>query len=487
MELRDYQVETIDELRNRLRSGKRRPVVQAPTGAGKTVMAAAIVKMARANNAKVLFVVPALSLIDQTVERFQQNGIDEIGVIQASHELTDYRKPVQVASVQTLMRRDFGMFDLVIIDECHVSFKFYHDWFAKDDWKRVPIIGLTATPWAKGMGRLWDDLLICTTTAKLIEDGFLSDFRVFAPAHPDLSSVKTVAGDYEVSGLATAMNKDKLVADIVSTWLERADNQPTLCFAVNRLHAKHLQKQFEEAGVRTEYLDAFSDLDDRNRVAALFANGEVKVVCNVGVLTTGVDWDVRCIVLARPTKSEILYTQIIGRGLRKAEGKKDLLILDHSDTTLKLGFVDTIHHDTLDDGLPKRAAPKQAEKLPKECPKCSFLRPAKVVICPNCGFKAEAINKVEAADGQLLELNRKNKTKAKNIGSLKGAEWFYRELLMYSDQHGYKGGWAYYAFKDKFGFPPPRVFSTEPMEVSPATLSWIKHRNIRNAKRRQNG
>ena len=149
------------------------------------------------------------------------------------------------------------------------------------------------------------DLIIGTTTDELIKLGHLSDFKVFAPAHPDLRGVKTVAGDYEIKGLGSAMNKNELVADIVSTWLAKADNRPTLCFAVNRLHAKHIQQQFEEAGVKTAYLDAFSTLDERKQVAKDFAEGAVKVVCNVGVLTTGVDWDVRCIILARPTKSEI--------------------------------------------------------------------------------------------------------------------------------------------------------------------------------------
>ena len=140
-----------------------------------------------------------------------------------------------------------------------------------------------------------------------------------------------------------------------------------------------------------------------------FASGEYQVVCNVGVLTIGVDWDVRCIILARPTKTEMLYMQIIGRGLRTAEGKDHCLILDHSDTTLRLGFVTEIHHDELTTA--RRASTTSATriKLPKECPQCAYLRPPSTPECPNCGFIATPVNKVRHAEGELHELTRDKK------------------------------------------------------------------------------
>lgn len=482
MNLRDYQSNTIQQLRGAIAAGYRRPVVQAPTGAGKTVIAAAIVKMAREKGNRVIFCVPALSLINQTVERFEQNGIYEVGVIQGIHERTDYRQPVQVASVQTLMRRDFEKADLVIIDEAHVSFKFYHDWFNRPEWKDVPIIGLTATPWARGMGKLWDHLLIATTTQELINLGHLSDFKVFAPSHPDLSKVRTQAGDYHEGDLATVMDNGALVADIVSTWIEKGERRSTLCFAVNRAHAKNLQTQFEDAGVRTAYLDAFTSLEERDAIARDFANGDVEVVCNVGVLTTGVDWDVRCIILARPTKSEILYTQIVGRGLRTASGKDCCLILDHSDTTLRLGFVTDIHHTELDAGKPKLKKEREPkEKLPKECPKCAFLKPPKTRQCPVCGFIAEAVGEVDSVDGELSELRRDGSRNRKEY-SLAEKQEFYDELYGYAMEYGYKQGWAYWTYKDKFGVAPPSGMKGTPRSPSPSTRSWIQHRNIVKAK-----
>lgn len=479
--LRDYQTDTIAKLRQSLGSGKRRPVVQAPTGAGKTIMAAAIVRMAREKGKRVIFCVPAISLIDQTVDKFARNGITEVGVIQAAHPLTDATQPVQVCSVQTLSRRKIPMADIVIVDECHVRFKLYEEWFSSPAWQSVPFVGLTATPWAKGMGKLWDDLVVCTTTSQLIDLGHLSDFKVFAPAHPDLSKVKTVAGDYELKGLGEAMNKKGLVADIVSTWLERGEQRPTLCFCVDRLHAKHIQEQFKSAGVATDYIDAFTSLEDRKDIERRFTAGFTKVVCNVGVLTTGIDWDVRCIILARPTKSEILYTQIIGRGLRTAPGKDHCLILDHSDTTLRLGFVTDIHHPELDDGTASRALLKDKEILPKECPKCAFLRPPKTRQCPACGFVPEPKSDLHTAEGELHEMTRNKKIKPTDW-PLPVKQRFYSELVAYAKTKGYKSGWAYWAFKDKFHVAPANLLKPVPADsISPETKAWITHRNIAKA------
>lgn len=484
--LRDYQEAAIRNLRASLRSGKRRPVLQMPTGAGKTATAGAIINMAREKGHSVIFCVPAISLVNQTVESFENDGIFDIGVMQAFHERTNHMAPVQVASIQTLMRRQVPDAGLVIVDEAHVLFKFYAKWFAELSEKNIPVIGLTATPWSKGMGKLYDDLVVGTTTEELIDRGYLSKFKVFAPSHPDLTGVKIVKGDYETSGLSRIMQDKTLVADVVSTWLEKGENRPTLCFGVDRAHAKMLQQQFLEAGVPTEYMDAFTKVEEREAIASKFASAEIRVVCNVGVLTTGIDWDVRCIILARPTRSEILYTQIIGRGLRTAEGKDYCLILDHSDTTLRLGFVSDIHHDKLDDGEKNRAPVERKVALPKACPKCAYIKPPKVRECPACGFVAQPISVVETQSGELYELSMDGRAKTKKW-TREQKRAFYCELLGYAQLKGYKSGWAYHAYKQRIGVGP--ADQGYPIQPTPATMSWVRHLNIARAKQRekQNG
>lgn len=461
-------------------------MLQAPTGAGKTTLAAAIIDLARAKGRRVIFTVPSIPLIDQTVRAFWDEGIREVGVIQAAHPMTDPSRPVQVASVQTLQKREIPEADLVIVDEAHRTFQFLTDWMGREAWASVPFIGLSATPWTKGLGRLYDRLIVAATTQELIDAEFLSPFRVFAPAHPDLTGVRTVAGDYHEGDLAKAMGKGALVADIVSTWQRLGENRPTLCFGVDRLHAQTIQVQFERAGVSCGYMDATTTPADRDAIRKRFASGDLKVVCNVGVLTTGVDWDVRCVIMARPTKSEILYTQIVGRGLRTAPGKDHLIILDHSDTTLKLGFVTDINHDRLDGGnMSQGGEAKEREKpKPMECPECSYVRAPSVRACPSCGHVPVMVSRVETLNGELQDLAAQRKANREDWAEKIA---FMAQLKAYAIQTGKKDGWCAHKYKAKFGVWPndPRVKNARAAAgISPEVRSWITAQNIRFAKSR---
>jgi DNA repair protein RadD len=398
--------------------------------------------------------------------------------------MMDWSRPVQVASVQTLQRRLIPEADVVMIDECHRWFDFYAKWMADPAWQSRPFIGMSATPWTRGLGQYFDDLIIAATTQDLISERYLSPLRVFAPSHPDLSDVRTVAGDYHEGDLSEVMRDSPLVADVVDTWLRRAENRSTFCFAVDRAHAKHLQAKFAEAGVSTGYIDAYTPIGERCEIERKFHDGDIRVVCNVGCLTTGIDWDVRCIVLARPTKSEILFVQIIGRGLRPAEGKEDCLILDHSDTHLRLGFVTDIHHEVLDDGRPRaNARASDRIRLPKECPQCAFLKPPRTSKCPACGFKAEAIDDTEVAEGELIEIT--GRTKRRDAASRDDKAAFYAQLKGYAQGRGHPSGWAAHRFREKFDVWPNSYKDVPALQPTPKVLSWIKSRHIAWAKSKQ--
>jgi DNA repair protein RadD len=475
-DLRPHQVQLIDEIDHALAAGCRRVLAQAPTGFGKTMVASTIARRGLVAGRRLIFTVPALSLIDQTAEKFYAEGVREFGIIQANHWLTNYARPVQIASVQSLWRRAMPVTDLVIIDEAHRWFDVYGEWL-RGPWKDIPVIGLSATPWTRGLGRYFDKLIIGATTAELIDSGYLSNFRVFAPASPDLTGVRIVAGDFREDDLAKAMDKTALVADVVDTWLDRADDRPTLCFAVDRAHAKHLQLKFQEAGVAAAYVDAYTEAAERGEIARQFHAGEIKVVCNVGCLTTGIDWDVRCIILARPTRSEMLFVQMIGRGLRTADGKADCLILDHSDNHIRLGFVTDIQHDHLDDGRERqKPVVKGREALPKKCPRCAFLRPPKVLACPACGFMPVPQNTVTTANGELVEM--RSRSSAVPVDST----IFYRELKHYAGERGYKAGWVAHKFRERFGCWPNGLEHLPPLEPSRATSNWIRSKQIAYAK-----
>jgi superfamily II DNA or RNA helicase len=483
----------LEDLRQEIGSGQRRIVVQAPTGYGKTLVSAAIVERAREKKKRVLFTVPALSLIDQTVQMFYSQGIYDVGVIQADHHMTDWSQPVQVASIQTLQKKKIlPEADIVLLDECHRWFRFYEEWMTDPKWLKIPMIGLSATPWTKGMGGYYNRLLIASTTQELIDKGLLSDFKVFAPSHPDLKGIRTVGGDYDEGQLSERMRDAKLVADAVETWLKFGRGLPTLCYAVDCLHAQQLIAKFEAAGVRCAYQDAFTEGADRlekktkklilgrNNIRKGFHDGSIEVVVSVGTLTTGIDWDVRCISINRPTKSEMLLVQIVGRGMRTAVGKDHLLILDHSSNHSKLGFVTEIdaRHTTLHVGKTPASSSAVGIRLPKECPKCAYLKPPGVGTCPSCGFVVQAHCKIEPSPGELAEL-KKRKGKIEIDPAV-----FLSELKAYAALHGYKPGWAAMKYRDKLGEFPPRSIDGVAMAagVSAATLSYIQSRTIAWAK-----
>jgi superfamily II DNA or RNA helicase len=479
--LRPYQEELIAGIRGSLRQGHRRVLAQAVTGAGKTVIASYMLRSAYERGLRATFVVPSISLINQTIERLAEDGFLDVGVMQASHEQTDASRPVQVASHQTLARRKLPESNLVIIDEAHSHPEFYTRWMNLPEWKDIPFIGFSATPWTRGLGKHYTDLVQGWSLQRMIDAGYLSPFRAFAPSHPDLSSVRIQAGDFHEGDLSTAMSQGGLTADIVDNWIKHGEGRPTLCFCVDRKHAALVQQQFLHAGVNAGYIDAFTPPDERRLLQRQFESGLIDVICNVGVLTTGVDWDVRCIILARPTRSEALFVQIIGRGLRTAKGKEDCLIFDHADNHLRLGFVTSIQHNELDKGekkKPEREQREREEAKPKECPKCKFLKPPKIKLCPSCGFEAQVKSKIECEDGELVEITPGGKKKREYTHDEK--QHWYSMLLHHSREKGYKHGWVSNKYRERFGVWPMRMLE-QPTPPTDEFRRFMQHLNIKSA------
>jgi DNA repair protein RadD len=482
--LRPHQERALEALRASLTTGKRRPMLQAPTGFGKTLTAAHIIQRALDKGNRVIFTVPALSLVDQTVAAFAAEGIHSIGVMQGYHPGTDGEQPLQVCSVQTLARRQKPEAAIVLIDEAHLAFKSVHEWMADPAWTAVPFIGMSATPWTRGLGKHYDDLIVAPMTGDLIRDGYLSPFVVFAPSAPDLADVRTVAGDFHEGELADACDKPALVGDVIETWGKRGENRATLCYGVNRAHAEHIQQRFLEAGVAADYIDSFTGRGERERVFDRFRAGETRIICNVGTLTVGVDLDVRCIIDAKPTKSEILFVQTIGRGLRTAEGKDKLIVLDHAGNHLRLGRVIDIHHDRLDLGQPCRCAAEANRNtpLPRLCEDCSAVLPQSARVCPECGKVREARTEIEHRDGVLVELGASLPHGAEAPPAEQAA--FHGELQWVAIVKGYAPGWASHKFRERFGYWPnhPSIRTAAPREPSLKTKNWLRSRQIAWAK-----
>lgn len=499
-ELRPYQIEVIQKCRDAFASGIRRILLVAPTGAGKTVLSAEMVKTAIEKNRRVLFMVHRRELLGQAASKLHAIGIDA-GTIAAGFEPRPMQM-VQVASISTLHARamrsakiNLPQADLVIVDEAHHSTaKTWHS--IMDAYPQAAIVGLTATPCrgdGRGLGTIFETLVECPDVSELVRLGYLTGTRVYAPGAPDLTGVKITAGDYNEKGLAAVMNQDQLVGDVVLHWQHHAEGRKTLVYAVDVAHSMHIRDEFCHAGISAGHIDGTTPPEERDAILSQLRRGTLDVVSNCQVLTEGFDCpDVGCVVLARPTKSFGLYRQIVGRGLRPSPEKADNLciVIDHAGATLEHGFVDEPVEWTLDED--KRAASKTVAKAAEQrvrklvdCPECGSVRwqgrPC------SCGWRPPGHGEGKPfMDGDLVEIDRNGNVR--KAGAKKAAgfepESFYRQVLGYSRERGYSDGWAAHKYREKFGQWPSRSWKS-PAEVSPEIRSWIRSRMIAWAKSKE--
>jgi DNA repair protein RadD len=490
--LHPYQTGVLSRIGDAIASGQRRVLLVAPTGAGKTVIAAAIITDSVSEGRRVLFLDHRRELTKQASRKLHDFGVDH-GIVQAGFPARPGER-VQVGSIQTLHARavrsrsiELPPADLVVIDEAHHSrAATYQSLLAA--YPNAVILGLTATPCradGRGLGNLFQVLVECPSVAELIGGGYLVGTRVYAPTRPDLTGVHVKHGDYVENELAARMNTAKLVGDVVEHWCRLGEHRLSVVFAVDVAHSVHLRNEFRAAGVLAEHLDGSTPVEERDRILAQLKSGTIEVVCNCMVLTEG--WDqpsVSCLVLARPTKSLALYRQMVGRCLRPSPGKTEALVLDHAGATFEHGFVEdpiewTLSEDQrAENKLHKARTGSRAPSL-TTCPECSAIR-FEGQPCPVCHWRpAPRAKPVDVAEGQLGWVSRNRRTKANGF-SADDKQMFHRELTWIAGNRGYKPGWAAHKFREKFGEWPTR--SVEPAPPRAATLSWVRSRQIAYAK-----
>ena len=410
--LRDYQSRAVTEVLQKLDEGAaKRIMLVAPTGAGKTVMAAALVQNLVSRSLRVLFLAHRIELIEQAIARL---GVP-CGAIVAGSRLDVSTMPCIVASLQTLVRRDIPEVDVVIVDEAHhSSASSYRKIF--DALPKAAIIGLTATPTrldGRGLADIYQLMIEAASMSALIGEGSLVKPRVFShPTQPDLQGVKITGGDYNEKQLEQVCNKANLRGDIVAHWQLRANNLATVCFAVSIAHSKALIDDFGRAGVTAVHVDGSMPRNEREASLKAIRSGEAMVLCNVGIVTEG--WDMpqlRACILARPTASISLLMQMWGRVMRPAPGKIDAMVLDHAGNVLRHGLLP--HHDVEWRGhFSGEAKKKGKRKLGKagpallSCPVCYAINAAGVENCADCGhvFERKSSEITVDADTHLEEV-----------------------------------------------------------------------------------
>jgi len=375
----------------------------------------------------------------------------------------------------------------VLVHNCHVLYSAHKQIMA--DHPKTYFLGLTATPYSKGLGKYFDFHIEPITMKQLIANNYLVPFEIYGPSVADLTQLKVRAGEYTEESVGEVFDKADIIGDVVTTWRKITPGKKTIVFGANIAHLKHLVEQFAHAGVTACQINAYQDDDERKAAIDGFVNGKTTVLCSVEVATKGFDVPaVEVCVLAIATKSMIKFTQTTGRALRVFPGKEKAYILDFGGNAERLGFPDDFEFLGLDDGkekINKKAAPK--EKLPKACPSCDFIKPVGVHVCPACGFAPELKKDVDVAPGELERLQRK----AKKDYTLQEKQLFLAQLNQYAKEHKMKRhmkgfyGWAIYAFQDKFGCRPSGKIDWSVTAPTGAEVRrFITHRNIAYANRK---
>lgn len=481
--LRPLQEYVVKKTRDALRQ-HRRLVIQCATGFGKTILATYFFQQAEQRGKRCLFCCDRRTLVDQTSKVFDKYGLNH-GIVMADDPRYFPDAPVQIGSVQTLARRKPMEFDFIIIDECHTFFKAHQKLI--DNNSTAFVIGLSATPFTKGLGRYFDTHIEPVTVRQMIDDGYLSDFEVYGPVGIDLAGVRTVAGEFHAGDLEDAADKPKLTGDIVLHWRKLASDRKTIVFCSSVAHSRHMKNEFERNRIKAAHIDGYMPDDEKNGAISAFRFGAVQVLCSVEIAIKGFDVpDVSCVVWATATKSAMKWIQGCGRGLRTFDGKTECVILDHGSNCARLGFPDEYQFSELDDGTradrDKQKEKEKKEQLPKACVSCDFLKPGGVRKCPRCGFVPEHVDAVEVEVGTLEKLDRKKtgmNEKQATLAALNG--YAYSKGFRRSSKGLF--GWAIHTYTEMFGCQPSSRMRWD--AVGPMTedaQKFIRHKNIKYAK-----
>ncbi len=433
------------------------PILVAPTGSGKTVMGAKIIRKIKR---KPVWVAHRRELITQAKDHLRRAHV-----------------PALVTSIQKKPYLDLPSdIGVALIDECHHTTEdgIYRPLFDLG----IPVIGITATPFrtdGRGLGNgMFGSLVVSTRGRELVDLGFLQAPTIYSHPGPDLTGVPKNYGDFNNKELGRRVTKPRLVADIVKTYKQQAMGYKTLAFAVNIAHSKMMVEAFNSAGILAEHVDAKTPKSVRDAIFYRLETGATAVVSNVGIATEGFDLpSLDCAIIARPTMSLLLWIQMAGRIMRP-EGCA--LILDHAGCVLQHGSPLRHIDYTLDDTRIQRS---EALGL-KMCKQCYLMVLFSAIVCPGCDLDMSPVSEfsMKVADGDLIEFADKEAVwrAVQNINRYHEitGEWpiivggdliepvhgnkpiIYEYFLRKGKSNNYNPGWASHQYRKVFGVWPTK-------------------------------
>ncbi len=446
--LRPDQTDLIHRTRLSVSRGNKRVLVQAPTGAGKTVIMAEIARQAESKNKLVYFLVPRQELRKQASRAFDRMGVSH-GCVAPNVKPTT--SSLQNCMVRTLLNRVGFMSkpDIIMVDEAHMAVsKTYMEIF--DAWPDSIILGFTATPQrldGQGLDVVFEDLVIGPSIRTLIDEEKLSDYIAFAPPGVDLSSVGFRGGDFDAKQLGEVVDKPTITGDLVEHYVRHAKGLQAIYFAVNVRHSRHIADAFRAVGIDAEHADATFPQAARDKVIDNYSTEKTKVFTNVDLVTAGFDVpNTACIGMGCATQSLTKYLQQVGRGLRYVSGKT-AVILDHAGNIARHGLPCMDREWSLEG---KKRTKKDAEDAEgfdiMQCAVCFAVMP-RAGKCSECG---EVIKKkqrtIDEIGGELVPISREDfelftAARKELMGGIT-ADTSMEELEQIGKRLGYKKGWA---------------------------------------------
>ena len=462
LELRDYQLETLDGLRKGFAAGHRAQMLYSPTGGGKTEMAIALLEATKKKGNKAAMILDRIILCDQTSQRLEKYSIEH-GVLQSGHWRYRPYESIQVCSAQTLEKRgSFPGLTLMIVDEAHAMRTQTID-FIKNN-PDIKVIGLSASPFTKGLASVYQNVVSTVTTKQLVDQGVLCPLRVFIAKEIDMAGAKKVAGEW--SQAETSKRGMQITGDVVSEWVKMTHEifgkpRKTIVFCSGVEHGTDLSKKFAERGYNFISISYKDDSQFKRDVIEDFSKPDTEIhgLIATDVLTKGFDVpDVMIGVSARPfSKSFSSHVQQMGRVMRGHPNKPFAVWLDHSGNYIRFQEEwDEVFNEgvtKLEDGKEKTKKEKtEGEKEAAKCPRCGHLWATGSDSCVHCGFTREKRSVVESVPGEMEELKSAQTRESKQE---------YWSMCQHKMRYG---GWSEArckaSYKDKFGVWPSGLETT---------------------------
>lgn len=417
MKLRPYQQNGKDQVYQNITNNLLRQVFYQPTGTGKTVCYCSIASDAYTSKGHAVIIVRRRELINQGSAALDKWKIPH-GVYMANHPRRSPKERVQICSIDTLDARSiYPHADkdnvVVIIDESHDATP------SSSKYRRImetyygkPCIGFSATPFRDNS--FWQAVVNPISPKKALEEEYLVPARFWVPHIIDTSGVKIRRGDFDEKELFEASATKEIIGDFVKDWVSYSEGRPTLLFAVNVQHSKMIVEQYRSAGINAVHLDGSTKKIKRKMILDQFRNGQIDVLSNIDVLTTGYDYPpLSCLQICRPTQSIVWHIQALGRGLRTAPDKHNCIIIDNAGNSLRHGspFKDR----DVELGRPKkkkRIEPDEDEVNMKRCEECLCVYEAEEKSCPECGHSnAKKERTIRHKKGDLVEMELSDEEK----------------------------------------------------------------------------